>query len=199
MKTRWPDVGARLAGPIVYSSRSTGTWPGPTHAAPAGIDQPPDSCRLLQTLVRAWPDFGQGCRQQGPPTFFPAQATDNRGFQLRWVGRGSGASEVKSRGMRTTVLLLDAWATIYRPPNGLELPAPFTVWGAARPRLLQSIAPSWPGPLPWPACPGRSGQGGLGRQRDWNEKAGSSETCFIVYDEPHLNALKGAKGGTGHV
>ena len=191
MKTRWPDVGARLAGPIVYSSRSTGTWPGPTHAAPAGIDQPPDSCRLLQTLVRAWPDFGQGCRQQGPPTFFPAQATDNRGFQLRWVGRGSGASEVKSRGMRTTVLLLDAWATIYRPPNGLELPAPFTVWGAARPRLLQSIAPSWPGPLPWPAAWAGSE---IGMRRPAPRKRASSFTMST-----HLNALKGAKGGTGHV
>jgi hypothetical protein len=49
MKTRWPDVGAWLAGALVYSAPSTGTWPGPIHAAPAGIDQPPGQ---LQRVVR---------------------------------------------------------------------------------------------------------------------------------------------------
>ena len=32
-------------------------------------------------------------------------------------------------------------------PNGLELPAQAAGQGAARPRPLHSIAPSWPGPL----------------------------------------------------
>ena len=68
-------------------------------------------------------------------------------------------------------------------PNGLELSGPAKTPSEYRAAVAGSA------PL---AC-------GLGRQRDWNEKAGSSETCFIVYDEPHLNALKGAKGGTGHV
>ena len=78
---------------------------------PAGIDQPPDPCRLFQTPGTRLAGFRAGVPlltlsgQQGPPTFLPAQATDNRGVQLRWVGRGSGASEVKPRGRRTTVAL----------------------------------------------------------------------------------------------
>src|SRR4030065_429875 len=32
-----------------------------------------------------------------------------------------------------------------------------------------------------------------GLQRDWNEKAGSSETCFIVYDEHTSQRTQGCK------
>src|SRR3990172_4102293 len=62
-------------------------------------------------------------------------------------------------------------------PNGLELSGPAKTRSHYRAELAGSACP---GVLP-------------GLQRDWNEKAGSSETCFIVYDEHTSQRTQGCK------
>src|SRR3990172_1210826 len=61
--------------------------------------------------------------------------------------------------------------------NGFELSGPAKSPSYSRTELAGS------------ACPGVV----PGLQRDWNEKAGSSETCFIVYDEHTSQRTQGCK------
>ena len=73
-------------------------------------------------------------------------------------GRGVTMLSQSGQASRSTVprllflpTLLSFWVeglhTCPRAPNGLELPAPFPVWGAARPSHVHPKSPSWPGPL----------------------------------------------------